>query len=142
MSLAGRSESTRFESKYPRSRVTELWPLSSRPGRKAGSPVQLWKFGTADRVPSGGWLEFGQSAPRRHPFVPNFQSFGGALIYKESVPTGRISRYGIVQKASTCRPKCLAREPRKPARLRPFAPATRRGRGGERNLTPSTSTRC
>ena len=43
---------------------------------------------------------------------------------------------------SSCHPKFQAKEPRKPARLRPFEPVTRKRRGGGRNLTPSTSTRC
>ena len=43
---------------------------------------------------------------------------------------------------SSCHPKFQAKELRKPARLRPFEPVTRKRRGGGRNLTPSTSTRC
>ena len=41
-----------------------------------------------------------------------------------------------------CHPKFQVKEPRKPARLRPSAQATRKRRGGGRNPTASTFTKC
>ena len=63
-------------------------------------------------------------------------------INRETSPVAHYFTLNFKANLSTCRPKCRAKEPRRPARPKPCAPATRRGSAGERKATASTSTRC
>ena len=73
-------------------------------------------------------------------FVPTCSS--PSHINRETRRAAHYFTLNFKANLSTCRPKCRAKEPRRPARPKPCAPATRRGSAGERKATASTSTRC